>query len=472
LTVEDAPPLYDDSVNPLELRTWYRHEDIIPMIVGYASQGMQTYFEWTYAYVLPAVDKMVSGLYYRFPMQFSSSENTPIVLNVNYLMATDVNFINVKAIYAVFAIRVDGGAYDGSWLTETSTPEYGAAPAFFAGPTQYYLQQDFAIDINSEETLTINKSFNFSYQYWNGVAFYTLWEQLGRPANQEFTIMFYPLQVVYNDASFAIMSHNYIGDIAITITQADVLNKLTYHINEDFLNTKTVDIDFFDLDNVNFSNGFIWKDGDDDTKTTAWVSEDSPVAIPLMDIYAKNVFRNYSKTIHTLTAIIRHDGYMKPFSILTDDNLLDDSAEEIKLILQKYTWDLFNGTYEIEAQEYTDEVITLDESGNVVTPSNLGAPTGLALNQVAEDEPVDVLWNAVTGATGYILQRKPYFNGSDWIAYWTTIYVGNDLSYEDDIDTEGELPDSDTVTYRIAAYNTIGVGANSAEVEIVYDSSY
>ena len=474
--------LVGTPLDDLELRTWYRHGNVIPVSVGYAYQDIQTYFEWTYTYSLPPTTFDTQGLYYRFAIQFSPSENTPIVMNISYKMSPDIDYSNLYSLGIFFILRIDGGARDGEYIGHIPDPVGNIIPWIVtANGNDERWAESFPVDPNTGKTFTMSKTFNFTDQLFAsagaglGGVYYQLWENLGSPANQEFTIMFFPMYFIDPYHTWTAVRHNYIGDIEVNVTQPEVLNKLTYHINEDFINTKTTDIDFFDLNNVNFSNGFIWKDGsnsDADTKTTAWVSEDSPVAIPLMDIYAKNIFRNYSKTIHVLRSTIMHDGYMKPFSILTDENLLDDSAEEIKLILQKYTWDLYNGTYEIEAQEYTDEEILLDESGNPIIPNLLGVPANLALAQAGEDEPVHVSWDAVTGATGYILQRKPYLNGFDWVAYWTTIYIGNDLSHDDDIDAEGELPDSDTVTYRISAFNTIGSGANSAEEEIVYDSSY
>jgi len=478
LTVNDDFPLYNDSATPLVLRTWYRHENVVPIAVNYAYQDMQTYFEWTYNYDLSPTIFKTQGLYYRFAVQFSPSENTPIVMNITYKMSPIMDYSIVDSFMILFALRIDGGERDGEYIGNIPDVLGNIIPWIVtANGTNEFITEQFTVDPNTGKTFTMSKTLNFTDQLFLsaggglGGTYYQLWEQLGSPANQEFTIMFFPMYY-FKPLYVSVVSHNYIGDIEVTITQPEVLNKLTYYLNEDFIKTKSIDIDFFDLDNVNFSNGFMIGDNGE-TKTNVWISEDSPSSIPLMDIYAKNKFRNYSRTIHKLKANISHDGYMKPFSILTDDNIVDDSSANINFILQNYTWDLYAGIYTIEAEEYTDEEVLLDITNSPIPSEEIEVPSDLALSQDGIDDPVDVSWSAVTGATGYLLRRKPYYNGVTWDDFWSSVYYGSDLSYEDDIiANEGEIPDSTTVTYQVSAYTDVGWGAWSAEEEIEFSSSY
>jgi hypothetical protein len=190
-------------------------------------------------------------------------------------------------------------------------------------------------------------------------------------------------------------------------------------------------------------------------KTTLWTSTLNTEPVQLMDVFAKNRFQNYARTIHRLKAKILYDGYIKPFAVFKDDNLLVGGVPA-NFILQSYTWDLNYGTYEIDAQEYTDEDLGFDYAQDPGHVRFLVAPTGLDGIQAVPGEGLDISWNSVTGATSYILQRQPYYDGLNrvWVNNWKTVWEGPQTTFYDDLQREGTTPNTLHVMYQVMAKNT------------------
>ena len=121
---------------------------------------------------------------------------------------------------------------------------------------------------------------------------------------------------------------------------------------------------------MNYSNALLEVDGF--TRTNLWTSEDSPISIPLYEVFAKTLFRKYGRTIHRLKATIKYDGILKPFTIIDDNTILNAESEPITFLLNEFTWDLNEGTYDIVADEYTEEEVIVDG----VTYDSNGEPNG------------------------------------------------------------------------------------------------
>jgi hypothetical protein len=367
-----------------------------------------------------------------------------------------------------FYLRVDGGTASDSYLSEVIGPEDSIYLVLTASPVLNY--EEFDVSVTPDKTWTLSKSFNLSddIQMEVGGGFPptsapSIWEQLGKPASQKFTIMFFPSKITRKGTP--LFEHyskiNYIGDIAVTITQQEILNKLTYYVNRDFIKTDTIDINLFDLANKNFSNGLMTGTWPTLTKTALWTSQWHNTPVSLMDIFAADRFRKYYHTVHKLKATIMYDGHLKPFAVLTDDQLwVDSSGEAMKVMVNSYIWNLNNGTYEVETIEYTDEELTFDEA------SEATVPTGLTVTQPSAGDHMLIQWDAVTGVVGYILQRKPYsYNPAYQIDSWKTVYIGSAETFDDDIQNEPYvMTGNTTISYRICAYVASGSTAYSAVV--------
>lgn len=476
LSVADLTP----DASTLIKRTWYKYTDVIPIMASNSFKGMNTYFKWTYPSTVSDANLVSMGLYYNFEVQFNiATKEVPTILSVAFKMAGELSLVGALAIRTSFYIRVDGGVKSDYYLAMIEGPRAGT---YFLGlsVTPYAWQQIFDVQANPPESVSASQTFNLSDIEMipqpvdfnpapnpNG----SIQTQLGSPESQKFTIMFFPTTVLYSfdePPNVQVNRTNFIGDIEVSITQQEILNKITYHINEDFIKTKTLDIDFFDLPNVNFGNGLLRDNGT--IKTAKWVSENNTIAVPLMDILAKDIFRNGYRTTHRLKGSIQCDKYLKPLSILTDNNL-----SGVNLILLGYTWDMNNGIYDIEAEEYTDEEIVFDAEaeassggGTIDDPVDLVAPTNLAAVQIAPGDSILVTWDEVIGAIGYILKRVPRWDtGYGYWAYdWKTVYSGINNFYMDYIDEEGAMIDDTTVSYQVCAIVPNGTGPYSSIVDV------
>ena len=449
----------------LVLKTWYLYYQCIPIRSGYAFRGIESYFEW-WEPNGSGMDNEFKGLYYAFDVTFNVSEDKPTELSVSFKMTGNENLTDITIAKLRFMITVDGdGAYAGYILTKT--PDTGLL--VLVG-TEAAVESNFDVrNDKNTKVWSVNELFDLTtipHPEQAGTT-QSIWQYLGSPVSQRFIISFFPIRYAQESGPDIIEADNYLGDIQINITQQEVLNKLTYYIQEDFIKTETLDIDFFDLPSTNFGNGLMV--GIDDgfgniemVKSALWKNYQYTTPVILMDLLARSKFGNYCRTLHKLKGTILFDGHLKPFAVLTDDNLYSDSAANtMKLLVHGYRWDMNKGTYEIEAVEYTDAAeagdIIIDESGEIPV-----MPVGytFTVTQPNAGDHMLIQWSAITNAQTYRLDRNPYsYNPGYYNNSWTTVYTGALLTFEDDIQNElgyGTYPSFWTVSYRLTAINVNG----------------
>jgi len=479
-TVDNMISVPDFIPNPgtLNERQWYYHENCTIVGNNFAFRGMSSYIKWMYA-SNEFDDIVYAGLYYAFEIQFPETIEDPVSLNVSYKMSTD-SVLPVDTVARMrFMIMVDGGPRSGDFLYYSyNYPD----TLYLNDPGADYCSNrvDISIVPSTKYPLSVDMEFNLTDTLlWSGFGPpSSVWELLGKPIKQKFIIMFFPMAFIWTvetglpggpNVTTIMPKFQYLGDVQVNVANQKVLNKLTYYINEDFEKTEKIDIDFFDLPNINFANGLMVEGSEvgDLEKTENWVSRGETTPVALMDIFAMNKFRIYSRTIHRLKGTIRYNGYIKPFAILTDDNL-KVNGENVQLILHGYSWDLNNGTYDIDAQEYSDEDVDLETIANsfgyegdpgIVPP----VPTGLDATINIPENQIDVSWDSVEGAVSYILRRKPYYDiFGNWVQAWQTVYEGPNTSYLDQFDyppTNGE-----SFWYMVLARTTLVNSAYSAPI--------
>jgi hypothetical protein len=482
---EDMLPLppsaldYWPSPGTLDLRKWYIYSLCTAVKSGYSFRGMTTYFEWQTPVVSDDSNEFM-GLYYPFQVKFNVSTETPTVLSVNFKMSGGADVTDIDTATLRFALMIDGGPYSGYYILSS-----GVLSGLYDHATAY--SSDFDVSQDKDTRVwSVSVSIDFtSPSVAVPIVFPlpsplpSLWDALGNPETQKFVICFLPIRYNPDPGSNFSEVDNYIGDIQVNITQEEILNKLTYFINENFIKTETVDIDFFDLPNTNFGNGLLTISDDSSAanelvKTELWETYQYTTHVPLMDIFARVKFGNFCRTLHRLKGTILHDGHLKPFSVLTDDNLsvgtLDSSGSNIiKFLLHGYTWDLVKGTYEIEAVEYTEEDILIDESGGGGDGGGTGTgavPTfpvdfSLMVTQPVSGDDMYVYWSAMStliGAVTYTLQRRPYaYNPAYWNNSWITIYTGTNREFYDAIqESPATIISGTTVEYRLLGTNVNG----------------
>ena len=470
-TVSDQTP----DPGSLTQRTWYIHQDTMGLEKKYNFRGMGSCLRWTYAQADSSYE--YDGIYYAFEIQFNVTDDKPTELTISYTMSADYPLEPVEKVELRFALRIDGGPYSGSYIAEFPLPPSDTLiPAVVGFVNWSEITTLTTTTTNKEKVWTISKSIDLTSHYINDVTqqiYPSIWDVLGNPSKQKFILMIWPPKVylVGSPTITVITKINYLGDVSVNLTQAEIPNKITYYINEDFIKTEEIDIDIFDLNSINYCNGpMTLNDSAELTKTDLWTSENSPTAIPLVDIFAKNKFRNYARTIHKLTGTISYDGYLKPFTVITDDNLFSESsANDAELILLTYTWNLYEGTYDIEAEEYTDEEITLDTENGIGGggPVSLATPVISSITQPNPNDHMLVQWGVIAGAAGYRVQRKPtwytpYSGIPYWADFYSVVYSGTSAFFTDDIQEEGTAENEMIITYKVCAYNS--------NVETVYSA--
>jgi hypothetical protein len=96
-------------------------------------------------------------------------------------------------------------------------------------------------------------------------------------------------------------------------------------------------------------------------------------------------------------------------------------------------------------------------------PATPPAPTGLAAALSADSSTIEVSWNAVTGATGYVLQR------AEGAPAGTYAQIGDTLTaatYSD-----ADIAIDNTYSYRVAAVNDAGAGTFSSVVTVGFEGA-
>lgn len=325
----------------LTQNTWYIHEDDTDLAVGYNYEGINTYFTFTSA---DAFQPEAKGLYYAFTMQYNV-EN-PTTLTVNFKMTVDdINISLMKTMTVRFFIKVNSGAKADWFLFEDAD----GVVDIQAAPINFEIDFEESAD-NLVYTFDVSKSLNLD----------TIWGDLGSPTDQDFIIGFLPVGVLTLGDVAGYAEINYIGDIQISVDAEAEDNEITIDLDETFLKTKEISLDLFDLNNWNYKNGLFLSNKT--VKTNEWSDTGDSSGIPLVDIFTKDRYSKYNKTLKTLKATISCNSHIKPFSILTDDNLQDESSDDlVQFIITKYTWNLNNGTYNIEAEEYPETEIVISE---------------------------------------------------------------------------------------------------------------
>jgi hypothetical protein len=458
------------SPGTLELRTWHHYTNLTAFTKKYNYRGMATSMGYMWDGTGDQEHHENAGIYYSFEIQFDVSDDNPTMLEVSYKMSSDDPYVSSllpftpETVSLRFSLRVDdspGAGVGGYYLLFGELPDGTIYP--YLDNSQRYFEQISNIQSSSTAKPKVwdtSVSIDMTSKFWrNNVIVPSIWEQLGKPAKQKFIIMFWPPKFTFNGMDgYAIATTSYLGDVDIKASQRDIPNKITYYVKKDFVNTKEIDLDLYDLNNVNFCNGLrVGTDGID--KTALWTSRNSTTTEPLVDIFAKSRFRNYYRTMHRLKGVILYDGYIKPLAVITDDNLQNDSSANLTFIMQNYTWDLDKGTYDIVAQEYTDDDIVLEreitESWETPEPViTLDAPSNIVVTQPDNTKMV-VSWNPVQGATRYRLKRSPYYfeTYSQWIEDYIQVYLGSDTTFEDLIPSSGPTYNDMDIYYIVCAEN-------------------
>jgi hypothetical protein len=323
----------------LTKRTWYTNANNTGLEDGILRGKTTHWFLWNN---LPTVDfQWRAGLYYVFDVQFNASLPTNLTVNFKNELDTTSGRYDM---WLRYFIKVNSGVKVDWFLAKAETGEL------------YLREEPYAFETKfSGENVKLSTEVN---DIW---ALDDIAADLGSPAIQDFMIGFLP-QYIQTGGGWGYSSWAAIGDIIVKIDPESVTNKITTTFNESFTKTETVELNLFDLNNYNYNNGLMYNATG--SKTSGWdEGGDSVYDEELVDLYIKNKLRKYNRTVHKLKAKILTDIVLKPFCIITDDNLAleESSGSIIDFVLTSDTWDLVNGMHDIEAEEFPDTEIILED---------------------------------------------------------------------------------------------------------------
>lgn len=334
--------------NVLSDKTWYINEDCTDLEVGYNFYGISKYFKWQISSM--SANYEYKGAHYVFWTQFNT--DIPSVLNVNYKMSTS-KVSGSLAIYDVvkvrFTIRVNAGDSPNQYVYQDANGDTQLSVAY----------QEFEIEFNGPDIQDSNL-----FAVTKNIELDNITASLGnstRGANAvSFIISFLPTYFKFQSGLDGYRGTNYIGDIAVTLSPDVIDNQIEADINAGFIKTKEIDLDLFDIDNLNYKNGLEciqlvagW------IRTSSWNSDGGSVYYSLVDMLISSKYKKLNRTTKKIVATILIDEYLKTFAIITDDNVLYDGSP-IKFVITQYTWDLVSGSYDIVAEEFPDTDIILN----------------------------------------------------------------------------------------------------------------
>ena len=124
-----------------------------------------------------------------------------------------------------------------------------------------------------------------------------------------------------------------------------------------FVKSESDELKIFDIASYNYKNGIYLSDR---SKTTeGWTDDGGVTYMPIVDHYVKSIVGYGYKTRKQLRSDImfNSDTYMKPLSIINDDNVDND------FIVKELDYDFVNSIYRLSIDEYSTDKgeIIIDE---------------------------------------------------------------------------------------------------------------
>ena len=326
------------AAGSLSKRTWYINDQNTDLADGNNYGDITRYFYWKGG---TAVAWRLRGLYYVIDIQ-NNLFNDPIEMFLNYKINHGFSS-TMTTVRPRYTIRINSGIHAGKYLDNSGDHLALNAAEYIFGPM---------IQTPSENLITMTEVLDLT----------PIFVDLGNPTSIDFIISFLPSYWLSNlDEHWYYTQENYIGDFEVIVTPNAIDNEISTVLADDFIKTKEMKLDLFDLDDHSYVNGLLCYLGT--KKTSAWDSEgDSAYTETLIDILIKNQFRKYSETVHRLKARIMYEGYLKPLAVISDDNLALEESDGtiVDFIVMKHNWDLVNDIYAIVAEEYPDTEITIN----------------------------------------------------------------------------------------------------------------
>lgn len=359
--------------NDAYIRKWGASEflDTDYFAVGYNYRGINKFLRYIYAGGTSPFRRGVSQVF-EFSYNSKGDFDNPTMLSVRYKW-TSPNFDDVIAtgdrvqVIGRISIRnVTSGDPDQSSFLKVEDGvlswDNGGLPAAHDDN----IQKSY---IGLTPKLESSKVVEFTYDF----DITQLWES-GTPVDQAWNITFLATLYRYangdddiDDNDENLVGTQIIGDIGVNVSAGTEDNIINYEVTDDFFKKESFELTLFDTPNFNYRNGLLY----DNERTSLWGMGDPSVGDgqdqinlkSIIDHYASFLYSYYSETRLILTARIDIDEFLKPLTIITDDNIYKDSESIIMdFILFEYEYDLYTNIMRIRANEYGNEDINIIES--------------------------------------------------------------------------------------------------------------
>lgn len=339
----------------VDLRKWYVWYQSSSVSNGYNLGGISSYIKWSNS----SANYKDEGIYYKFVITTESGEselyNSALNIRLKYTPNPRGGFqgyktICVRAVHLIIA----SGPLAGKFITiqEDGTITTSSTRVTLTGPLSFTEGENVPINQDSPEIYL---------EYDETINLHDLYPSIGYNENVEFILwitpfwysIYHPVLAKY---SYGYFQTNYVGDIEVNLNTTTPDNVLEATIDEDFVNEEKVSLDAFDCLNMNFASGISVSETDLTSRTSFWESENYlNSSFPyLQHNFVWNKFQRRIQSKHKLSADIMTDKYIKPFALISDNNIVreESSGSKMEFIVTSYKWDLYKGVYSIEAEEY------------------------------------------------------------------------------------------------------------------------
>lgn len=177
----------------------------------------------------------------------------------------------------------------------------------------------------------------------------------GFAGDQKLTFAIFLPSYTYNHTVFGwsgelMTQKNVLGDFIATVPDSIQDNLIIGETNSKFLNKKTIELDLFDISNLNYKNGIYT--GTTLTDRTSYWYDDASLYLPLTDRLIKNKFQLYNRSRQSISSTIISTDFLKPFSMWYDSNQAGK-----KYVLTSYSYVPTRNEYSAVWNEYDNETI-------------------------------------------------------------------------------------------------------------------
>lgn len=139
----------------------------------------------------------------------------------------------------------------------------------------------------------------------------------------------------------------YYGDVIISATGTTSPNVIVGEMQNNVLNKKTVNLDIFDIDNLNYKNGVFTNSSFSD-RVDVW-TDNGLEYYSLAEFLLRDRFQLYNRNRRKISGNIHYSaGFLKPFDLFYDS--YDPSTR--KYVLVSYSWDTTKDEYNADFWEY------------------------------------------------------------------------------------------------------------------------